>query len=61
MTTQAQTAIQLCPTDLYLAPNHGIVFHSHAANLTCLPILLHTVAAVVELCESGGQLIQVVA
>lgn len=28
---------------------------------TCLPVLLHAVAAVVELCEGGGQLVEVVA
>lgn len=29
--------------------------------LTCLPVFLHAVAAVVELCEGGGELVQVVA
>lgn len=29
--------------------------------LTCLPVFLHAVAAVIELCEGGGQLVEVIA
>ena len=32
-----------------------------ASRRTCLPVLLHAVAAVVELGEGGGELVQVVA
>lgn len=35
--------------------------HTDAVQRTCLSVLLHTVAAVVELGEGGGELVQVVA
>ncbi len=36
------------------------IFLSSLEGPTCLPVLLHTVAGVVELCEGGGQLVEVV-
>lgn len=37
-----------------------VLVHHTCVGLTCLPVLLHTVAAVVELGEGGGELVQVV-